>query len=213
MLADWFETPKGSYVLAWERGQFDAAVEDVFGFNAVQLGLPGLDFLRESRIPLKVRAGLDPGCGLRSEPVQLPLASQSIDLLALPHVLEFSAKPHAILREAERVLMPEGSIVISGFNPLSLWGAARALRWERRQVPWSGRFIGLLRLERVGFMEKAGDRWWPICGGVYVVRAIKRNVGVRLVLPEWRDKRAPKKALPPVTQRQNGLHVEKREPR
>src|SRR5438876_390131 len=44
-------------------------------------------------------------------------------------------------------------------------------------------------------MEKAGDRWWPICGGVYVVRAIKRNVGVRLVLPEWRDKRAPKKAL------------------
>ncbi len=70
MLADWFETPKGSYVLAWERGQFDAAVEDVFGFNAVQLELPGLDFLRESRIPLKVRAGLDPGCGLRSEPVQ-----------------------------------------------------------------------------------------------------------------------------------------------
>src|SRR6266478_5707020 len=213
MLADWFETPKGGYVLAWERGQFDAAVEDVFGYNAVQLGLPGLDFLRESRIPLKVRAGLEPGCGLRSEPVQLPLASQSIDLVALPHVLEFSAQPHAILREAERVLMPEGSIVISGFNPLSLWGAARALRRERQQVPWCGRFIGLLWLERVGFMEKAGDRWWPICGGVYVVRAIKRNVGVRLVLPEWRDKRAPKKALAPVTQRQNGLHVEKREQR
>src|SRR5437660_1300540 len=147
MLADWFETPKGGYVLAWERGQFDAAVEDVFGYNAVQLGLPGIDFLRESRIPLKVRAGLEPGCALRSEPVRLPLESQSIDLLALPHVLEFSAQPHAILREAERVLMPEGSIVISGFNPLSLWGAARALRRERRQVPWCGRFIGLLRLK------------------------------------------------------------------
>ncbi len=226
MLADWFETPKGSYVLAWERGQFDAAVEDVFGYNAVQLGLPGLDFLRESRIPLKVRAGLEPGCSLRSEPVQLPLTSQSIDLLALPHVLEFSAQPHAILREAERVLMPEGSIVISGFNPLSLWGAARALGRERRQVPWCGRFIGLLRLKdwlallgfeltggRFGFMEKAGDRWWPICGAVYVVRAIKRNVGMRLVRPEWRDKRAAKKALAPVTQRENGLHVEKRERR
>src|SRR5256886_703348 len=147
MLADWFETPKGDYVLAWERGQFDAAVEDVFGYNAVQVGLPGLDFLRESRIPLKVRAGLEPGCGLRSEPVQLPLAAQSIDLLALPHVLEFSAQPHAILREAERVLMPEGSIVISGFNPLSLWGAPRPLRRDRRQVPCGGRFIGLLRLK------------------------------------------------------------------
>lgn len=239
MLADWFETPKGSYVLAWERGQFDAAVEDVFGYNAVQIGLPGLDFLRESRIPLKVRAGLQRGCGLRSDPVQLPLASQSIDLLVLPHVLEFCAKPHAILREAERVLMPEGSVVISGFNPLSLWGAARALGWERRRYPWCGRFIGLVRLkdwlsllgfelnggrfgcylppfsqtpwlERFAFMEKAGERWWPICGGVYVVRAVKRVAGMRRVTPSWRSRRAPKKALAPVTQRENGLHVEKR---
>src|SRR5260221_332730 len=164
MLADWFETPKGGYVLAWERGQFDAAVEDVFGYNAVQLGLPGLDFLRESRIPLKVRAGLEPGCGLRSEPVQLPLASQSIDLVALPHVLEFSAQPHAILREAERVLMPEGSIVISGFNPLSLWGAARALGSERRQFPGCGKFIGLLRLKDwlalLGFELSGGPYGW-----------------------------------------------------
>jgi SAM-dependent methyltransferase len=242
MLADWFETPKGAYVLGWERKQFDAAVEDVFGYNAVQLGLPALDFLRESRIPLKVRAGLEPSCGLRSDPEQLPLASQSIDLLALPHVLEFCARPHAILREAERVLMPEGSVVISGFNPLSLWGAARALGWERRRYPGCGRFIGLLRLkdwlallgfelnggrfgcyappfsqgrwlERFRFMEKAGERWWPICGSVYVVRAVKRVVGMRLVTPNWRTRPAPKKALAPVTQRENGLHVEKREQR
>jgi SAM-dependent methyltransferase len=242
MLAEWLETPRGSYVLAWERGQFDSAVEDVFGFNAVQIGLPGIDFLRESRIPLKFGAGREAGCALRSEPVQLPLASQSMDLVALPHVLEFSSQPHAILREAERVLMPEGSIVISGFNPLSLWGATRAFALERRRYPWCGRFIGLLRLkdwlallgfeltggrfgcyappfsqrrwlERFGFMEKAGERWWPICGGVYVVRAIKRNLGMRLVKPEWRDKRAAKKALAPVTQRENGLQVEKRERR
>jgi SAM-dependent methyltransferase len=239
MLSDWFETPKGSYVLAWERGQFDAAVEDVFGYNAVQIGLPGLDFLRESRIPLKVRAGLERGGSLPSDPVQLPLASQSIDLLVLPHVLEFCPRPHAILREAERVLMPEGSVVISGFNPLSLWGAARALGWERKRYPGCGRFIGLLRLkdwlallglelnggrfgcyappfsqgrwlERFGFMEKAGERWWPICGSVYVVRAVKRVAGMRLVTPNWRDQRVPKKALAPVTQRENGLHVEKR---
>ena len=85
-------------------------------------------------------------------------------------------------------LMPEGSIVISGFNPLSLWGMKRLLWGRRDQLPWSGRFIGLLRLrdwlhllgfelnggrfgcyappfassrwmERSGFMEKAGDRW------------------------------------------------------
>ena len=242
MLSKWFHTPAGRYILEWEQAQFDSAVEDVFGFNAVQIGLPGINFLRESRIALKVHAGVDGGCSLVTEAGRLPLASQSIDLVLLPHVLEFAEQPHQILREAERVLMPEGSIVISGFNPLSLWGAARALGRERRQVPGCGRFIGLLRLkdwlallgfeltggrfgcyappfsqgrwlERFGFMEKAGDRWWPICGAVYVVRAIKRNVGMRLVLPEWRDKRAAKKALAPVTQRQNGLHVEKREQR
>jgi SAM-dependent methyltransferase len=157
-------------------------------------------------------------------------------------VLEFCAQPHAILREAERVLMPEGSAVISGFNPLSLWGAARALGWERRRYPGCGRYIGLLRLkdwlallgfelnggrfgryappfsqgrwlERFGFMEKAGERWWPICGSVYVVRAVKRVAGMRLVTPAWRDRRVAKKSLAPVTQRENGLHVEKRERR
>ena len=242
ILSEWFETSAGKYVLAWEQAQFDNAVEDVFGFNAVQAGLPALDFLRESRIPLKLHAGLDPGCGLRSDPGQLPLASQSIDLLVLPHVLEFSARPHQILREAERVLMPEGSIVISGFNPLSLWGAKRALGWEREAYPWRGRFIGLLRLkdwlallgfelnggrfgcysppfsqtrwlQRFAFMEKAGDRWWPICGGAYVVRAVKRVTGMRLVMPGWRARRAAGKSLASVTQRENGLHVEKRKQR
>jgi SAM-dependent methyltransferase len=133
----------------------------------------------------------------------LPLASQSMDLVLLPHVLEFSTQPHAILREAERVLRPEGQIVITGFNPLSLWGVRRALPSAQSQMPFQGQFIGLHRLKdwltllglelnggrfgcyappfsnatwlrRAAFMEKAGDRWWPIAGAVYAVRAIKR---------------------------------------
>ncbi|OGA28467.1 MAG: methyltransferase type 11 [Betaproteobacteria bacterium RIFCSPLOWO2_02_FULL_65_24] len=230
MLSDWFDTPQGQYVLAWEQAQFDSAVDDVFGYYAVQVGLPRLDFLRENRIPLHVTVGLDSGSSVRAEPWTLPLASQSIDLVVLPHVLEFSPHPHHILREAERVLMPEGSIVIAGFNPLSLWGARRTLDM-RREYPWSGRFIGLLRLrdwlhllgfelnggkfgcyappfirskwlERAGFMEKAGDRWWPIGGGVYVVRAVKHTVGMRIVMPSWKDMRAPEKALAPAARRQ-----------
>ncbi|MBE0621050.1 MAG: SAM-dependent methyltransferase, partial [Burkholderiales bacterium] len=130
---------------------------------------------------------------------------------------------------AARVLMPDGQIVISGFNPLSLWGIKRALGLGRHEYPWCGRFIGLLRLkdwlqllsfelnggrfgcyappfsqkkwlERAAFMEKAGDRWWPIAGGVYVVRAVKRTVGMRLVMPNWRSQAARAKALSPITQ-------------
>ncbi len=228
-LSDWFATPKGEYVLRWEQAQFDSAVEDVFGFNAVQIGLPQFDLLRQNRIALRTRLGSDPASDLVADSGALPLASGSVDLVLLPHVLEFSAHPHRILREAARVLMPEGQIVISGFNPLSLWGLKRALGPGRNEYPWRGRFIGLLRLKdwlqllsfelnggrfgcyappfsqakwlgRSAFMEKAGERWWPIAGGVYVVRAVKRTIGMRLVMPAWRTQAAPAKALSPVTQ-------------
>ena len=136
-LAEWFDTPRGRYVLAWERGQYDNAVDDMFGFHAVQVGLPQIDFLSENRIPLRFHAGMEEGCVLRAEPTHLPLATHSMDLVALPHVLEFSAHPHQILREAERVLRPEGQIVISGFNPLlasvtSVWDL---INWRPTSSP------------------------------------------------------------------------------
>jgi SAM-dependent methyltransferase len=239
-VARWFESPQGRYVLDWEQRQVDNAVDDIFGFHAVQIGLPGVDFLRENRIPLKIRAGFEPACTLAASPTHLPLASHSVDLVVLPHVLEFYPHPHQILREAERVLMPEGQIVISGFNPLSLWGLKRGLgatlSRNPKNFPWSGRFIGLLRLkdwltllgfelnggrfgcyappfaqskwlERSAFMEKAGNRWWPIAGGTYVVRAVKRSVGIRLVTPPWREQKAKRPALVQVARRDNVIHV------
>ena len=227
-ISAWLDTDPGRYVLGWEQAQFDNAVDDIFGFTALQVGLTGVDFLRESRIPYRGSVAREPGAAVIADPWALPVASHSVDLVALPHVLEFSEHPHRILREAERVLMPDGSIVISGFNPLSCWGARRAFG-RREQFPWNGRFISLLRLrdwlsllgfeltggrfgcyappfsqekwiERFSILEKAGDRWWPICGGVYVVRAIKRTAGMRLLAPSWRERRAGSKALAPAVQ-------------
>lgn len=236
-LAEWFVTPAGVYVLRWELDQFDSAVEDIFGFRAVQIGLPGIDFLRRNRISYRFPLSLEAGAKVRADPLQLPLASQSVDLLVLPHVLEFSADPHLLLREAERVLMPEGQIVISGFNTLSFWGLKQSLSRRGSASPWNAHMIGLLRLKdwlkllgfelnggkfgcyappfakekwlsRFAFMEKAGARWWPIAGGVYVVRAVKRTVGMRLVTPAWKKERVAAPALSPVTQ-SNG-HASKR---
>src|SRR3954466_4042676 len=87
-LSQWFATPQGAYVLGWERVQFDSAVDDVFGYRGVQIGLPEVDFLRQNRIPLRFSVALEPGGDVAGDPLQLPLASQSVDLLALPHVLE-----------------------------------------------------------------------------------------------------------------------------
>jgi SAM-dependent methyltransferase len=234
-LSTWLSTPQGAYVLGWELAQYDSAVEDVFGFRAVQVGLPEVDFLRQNRIPFRFSLALEPGAGLAADPLQLPLASQSVDLVALPHVLEFHAHPHEVLREVERVLMPEGHLVISGFNTASLWRMRQMFTFEKNS-PWDAKFIGLLRLrewlrllgfelnegmfgcyappfrqrgwlERFAFMEKAGARWWPIAGGIYVVRAVKRVQGMRLITPAWRRERARRRAVAaPVSQRTQKNH-------
>ena len=85
---DWLQTPQGRYVMDWEMEQIDALVVDLFGYNALQLGLPQLDLLAHNRIPLRQIAGesgdVDVLCDLR----ELPFAANSIDLVVMPHVLD-----------------------------------------------------------------------------------------------------------------------------
>ncbi|NDC60889.1 MAG: methyltransferase domain-containing protein [Betaproteobacteria bacterium] len=145
-MTDWLQTPAGRYLAAWECEQFDRAVADVFGFHGLQLGLSDLPALRNSRIrhcwtaqstlwtSIPTQQGIVPLPALLADPVALPFADQSLDLVVMPHTLELSQDPHAALREVERVLVPEGRVVISGFNPVSLWG----LRTKR--ASWSARF-------------------------------------------------------------------------
>ncbi|HTP95972.1 MAG TPA: class I SAM-dependent methyltransferase [Burkholderiales bacterium] len=235
--AAWFESPLGRYVLEREQAHFDRIVADVFGFNALQLGLARIDFLRASRMPFTCRVGTDGPVGLTADFHDLPIATGSIDLVLLPHVLEFSRDPHQILREVVRVLMPEGQLLICGFNPWSPWGARRVLRKPQAGYPWCGRFINLPRikdwlsllsfdvtggkmacyappleqekwLRRFEFMEAAGDRWWFGGGGVYFLQAIKRVRGMQVILPKWTDRVAAKEALAPVPRRIHGGRVQ-----
>lgn len=164
-LAAWFATAPGQYLLAWEQARFDEAVADLFGYNAVQLGLPQLQALAANRMPHRWLAvpessgsAVPSGVALVTHAAALPFEAQSLDLLLLPHTLELSADPHAVLREVERVLRPDGRVVISGLNPASLWGfrqyRAHALarvglgnsRWGRLYLPEAGDFIGHWRL-------------------------------------------------------------------
>ena len=59
-LTEWFESPLGAYVTAREQAYFDEVVADIFGFNAMQFGLPVYDFLRTSRMPFKFSARSSP---------------------------------------------------------------------------------------------------------------------------------------------------------
>ena len=175
-LTDWLKTPPGQYLLAWEDEQFKDAVSDMFGYHALQLGLPELDTLQANRMPhqwlalqsLQLPAepiaapshesdttatSFRPRADLMTDSCALPFAANSLDLVVLPHTLEQSHDPHVSLREVERVLVPEGHVVISGLNPASLWGMRqsrghfyRQLGHEDMFLPESGEFIGYWRL-------------------------------------------------------------------
>lgn len=236
-LQAWFETPLGAYLLASEQAYFDQEVADVFGFNALQLGLCRFDFLRANRMPFQCRVGglqreADPedGARIRADFAALPILSNTADLVLLPHVLEFSDNPHQVLREVARILMPEGHVIVSGFNPWSLWGARQAFERDHDFYPWRGQFITLPRLKdwmallgfeitagrmccyippvskqpwiaRLSFLEAAGDRWWPFAGGVYFLHAVKRVQGVRVITPQWKMRLVKSKSLAPVPHR------------
>src|SRR6478735_3112036 len=228
-MQEWFETPPGRYLLAWERAEFDRAVADIFGYHALQLGLPGLDALAANRMPHKWLGlcDLQPAAGgvtpsLFTDFSALPFEANSVDLVVLPHSLELSPDPHATLREVERVLVPEGKVVISCLNPASLWGLKqrrahlyRSLGVGELYLPDAGEFIGHWRLrdwlrllsfevesasfgcyrpamksqkwlDRYGWIDPVGDRWWPIFGAAYFLVAVKRVRGIKLIGKAWR---------------------------
>ncbi|WP_028497691.1 class I SAM-dependent methyltransferase [Microvirgula aerodenitrificans] len=212
-LKEWLASPLGQYVMAREQAYFDQAVADAFGYRAIQIGFADQPFLRDNRIPWQRVVGLRPDADIVADPAQLPFAAQSLDLVLMPHTLDFTSHPHEVLREVERVLVPEGRLLLTGFNPVSLFGVRRVL--TRAPSPWNGNFLSLGRLkdwlellnfdiaggaflcyapplasdkwrDRFTFMEDAGDRWWPVASGVYALEAVKRVRGMRLIMPRWK---------------------------
>lgn len=174
----WLRTPAGSYLLGWEQACLDELVSDVFGYHALQLGLAELDGLRANRMPHRwvaadtqhvaepielpvhedgiSRLSLHGAVALHCDFDALPFPADSLDLLVLPHTLELARDPHLTLSEVERVLVPEGRVVIVGLNPASLWGLRQRMarggermgigRHRRSFLPRAGEFLGYWRL-------------------------------------------------------------------
>jgi SAM-dependent methyltransferase len=228
-------------VLAWEQSQADALLSDVFGYHALQVGWDALQGLRSNRMPHRwmaqaefERNALAAHSQESSQHLHLhfdsrawPWPADSLDLVVLPHVLERSADPHACLREVERVLIPEGQLLITGLNPLSFWGwqyehahpqqqdnsaqliGYRRLRdWLRllgfevqvsRFAGWTPALRSERWMRRLDGLDDLGQRWWPIFGGVYLILATKRVPGGRLLDGRrWRTVRSPAAAAVPL---------------
>lgn len=224
-LEDWYRSPLGQAVAALESARIQGMLSDTFGYYLVQVGITGcfVDAIASSRIrhrilmPCTAPSG-QPELEIVGSPVQLPLASDSVDAVLLPHTLEFAPDPRAVLREVERVLIPEGRVFLLGFNALSPWGVWRIASPHRARAPWSGRFLTASRVEewlsllgfdvelrehimhrppfrgalgtRFAMLDTLGSRFWPGLGAVYAIRAVKRVATVTPLRPSWSRRRA-----------------------
>lgn len=219
----WLRDEPGSIIAQAEQRLMAHVLPDLFGYHLVQLGCHHRDDLVESsRISHRVRIelGMDasPGASMRCRSDALPLATGSVDVLVLPHVLEFAPDPRRVLREAERVLIGEGHIAILGFSPWSLYGAVALLRRWQERAPWSAHLIAAARVKdwlqllgfdivhclrasfrpptrRVGvnrrleFLEQLGGYCWPVLGNVYLVVGKKRVEGITPLKVDWKARR------------------------
>jgi SAM-dependent methyltransferase len=223
--SSWFASPLGKAVYAAELEQIGDILPGLFGYHIMQYGYAAeSNYLFASRIVNKTILFLDTSeCddninAIHTSAEELPIATDSIDVIVLPHILEYSKDVHKMLREMDRVLIDNGHVVILGINPLSLWGLWHLFLCWWGEMPWSGRLISIPRikdwlslldfeiektncfffspplrnqkiLKKLLPLERLGRYCWPIFGGLYVVVAKKRVVPLNPIKMQWRTKR------------------------
>jgi SAM-dependent methyltransferase len=215
--SQWLTTPLGEALLAQEGRVVEEALDGIFGEQCLQLGLWGdaRTFLRHSRSQRSALIDAAPVAGGPSaigDLHRLPVANDSIDCVLLPHTLDFSDRPHAILREVHRVLRSDGHLLVLGFKTGGLWGMRRLIPGaalppgadhlisERRIRDWLQlldlRIHGLTRFffrwplpgnggaSSVNW-ERRGQRLWPELAACYMLTAQKRVSTLTPVRQRW----------------------------
>ena len=202
---EWLSTPLGRRCLANEQRLMRRALERVFGEQMLQIGAwgPRNAFLRYARTQRRGLVDWRPGVAadLVSNPEQLAVASDSVDAVLLPHTLERTSSPHAVLREVDRILRADGHLIVLSFASGGLWGVRHLLSSAgypngRDQAIREGRlrdWLELLsfevpaatsychtwpieRFSQIKFLprEEWAQRWLPLFSGGYLLRAQKR---------------------------------------
>ncbi len=207
-LTKWLETPAARLLLEKEGAYFAQFSTQIFGFHAIQLGFPILDALKDFRIQKKIFSGMPlPNthpyiiCDVHA----LPFKNESVDLVILPHVLEWAFDSKSVLREIDRILIPEGHLLLTTFHPHSLGGIKRFFG-KKNEFPWRGKFLSPNRLKdwlSLLNFESEVENLTPCYSfslpAVYTLHAVKRRFGMRLIVPNFPSFQKTTQALPAKT--------------
>lgn len=219
-ISEWFSSPLGKLLIEREQALIDEQLHNLFGYHLLQLSVAKqLDLTQASRIShrfaLYPQAADQPLVVGRSDYNHLPLPANSIDLVLLHHVLDYSQSPHHVLREASSVLISQGHLVVVGFNPWSMLGTWRWLaRFFSRAPQWRHQSLRLGRvldwlavldfepitikqgfysppchqpntIKYLQWMERWGKRLALPWGGFYVIVARKDSLALTPLKPQW----------------------------
>ncbi len=218
----WYKQGVGSRFASAEQEELAKILPTLYGYHLLYLGEPGLISLVDSSL-ISHRILINPHLKSEVSTISnlpghleaLPIRSDSVDVVVLSHTLEQASNPHEVLRETHRVLIPEGHIVITGFNPISMWGGWYSTKKMVGKISRQGKMLSpnrvkdwlkLLNFQIIGgrmfyfrppianeavnqklrFMEKWGEHCWPIFGGAYSLIAVKRVIPLTPIRAKWK---------------------------
>lgn len=220
-LENWFATPVGRQLLSTEQKIISDELSCMFGYHLMQLSINrNIQLFEDSRINHCFSIGVGApdvavNVGAFGSLDSLPLDDECIDVTILHHVLEFSSNPHQVLKEASRVTIPRGYIIVLGFNPFSLMGAMKPFAqlcssspiWRRRSL-YQGRVVDWLQFLDCNTLRTHGGVYnFPLqnrryldfadrvnnwmsrkrlpFGNFYCLVARKDRAAIRPIRPDW----------------------------
>jgi len=220
-LEKWYKTSLGQLLKQAEQLALEQQLQTIFGYHLLLTGTDDFQLVDNSRVRHRViltHKDQAYNCPAIAGQVEaLPIATDSLDAVILFHSLDFTLDPHQVLREAERVLVPDGHMVIIGFNPNSLWGLRKWMPFRRANTPWQGKFVSETRvkdwlrllgfglvanqqlfyrppinheatLSRLKFVESVGENFIKLFGAVYMITAQKKVARLTPIKPRWRPR-------------------------
>ncbi|WP_339387469.1 class I SAM-dependent methyltransferase [Vibrio caribbeanicus] len=213
----WDQLRNGQWVSESIQIRLDEWCPKLFGYHLLKLG--GLSCeLTSYNCNIQHQVHLDtqnPLSNVIADGYDLPFLEKSFDAVLMAHQLDYCNDPHRMLREVDRVVIDDGYLIITGFNPLSLIGLTRFMPWKKKYLPWSGRmftpnrmkdWLGLLNYQILEcdsyavfsspksnllsvWLENSLGEWASPFGSLYFIVARKRTYPLKPIKPHWKLKR------------------------